>query len=997
MRIQFDSDLAFQNDAISSIVNIFNGQEIFKPTFTVYSPEYIDQQGMINDDLMGYANHLRLDNTKILQNVHQVQLNNALRLSQPDEINLNRLDFSIEMETGTGKTYVYLKTILQLYLKYGFSKHIIVVPSISIKEGVHKSLQITEAHFKEIYENMSYDFSIYNSGRLSDVRDFATNNQLKIMVINIDAFSKSFIDPTSPEKANIIHRYNDQLGYAPLDLIKSTNPIVIVDEPQTTMSTDLRKSAVNSLNPLMILRYSATHKEKINLVYKLNAVDAYTKKLVKQIEVGSVVAEGLHHQPYIKLLKVILGNGLPKAKIEIDALENRRIKRKRVTVKQNTDLEQLTNRSEYEGYIIKDIYGIEGSEYIDFTSRDDCVKLGESIGDVDDIQVKTIMISKTIEEHLDKQLRLNRLGVRVKVLSLFFIDKVANYRQYDSEGKKQDGKYAEIFEREYNKLIKRPKYQELFEESHYQDATLVHSGYFSIDKRKNKYKDTRGNSKDDESTYNLIMKDKEKLLSFESKIRFIFSHSTLREGWDNPNVFQICALKERGKSNITPRQQIGRGLRLCVDQDGKRVHGHQVNTLSVIANKSWKQFALELQREVETESGIKFGFADRDSFSNIVIKIVDGSTPVYLGPQKSRELYEYFLRLGYFNSRGKIQDLLRIHLKENKVQIPPAFNKYDNHVLPQILSRLDTIAGQYEIKNKNRKKKVHPNTKVLHSPAFKELWARVRYKTIFSVRFDSCSLVNECINHLNRKLTISRGKVHYVKSNVQFSLGGLTQDDSTTQTQTFNMNEQVESLPDIVSYLQKETHLTRKSIVKILAGISKLDYFKINPQKFIEACVDTILVQMKRHIVDGIKYQKIGENEFFSQELFENEELFGYLGKYMNDSRKSPYEYVVCDSKVESDLSKEFEQSNNISVYAKLPSWFKIDTPLGTYNPDWVVAWNQNGDEKIYFVVESKGSTSEADLRHVECAKYKCGKSHFKELGSELKLARKLSDITDTL
>ncbi len=991
MRIQFDSDLQFQNDAIASIVNIFAGQEVFESTFTVYSPEYIDRQGVINDDAMGYANRLKLPDSKIIQNIHKIQLNNALKLSSPCEINSNRLDFSIEMETGTGKTYVYLKTILQLYMRYGFSKHIIVVPSISIKEGVLKSLQITKGHFKEIYENISYDFSIYNSSRLSQVRDFSTNNQLKIMVINIDAFSISFTDPASPKKANIIHRYNDQLGCIPLDLLRSTNPIVIVDEPQTTMSTPLRKSAVDSLNPLMILRYSATHKERVNVMYKLNAVDAYTQKLVKQIEVGSVVAEGFHHQAYIKLLKVIIGDGLPRARIEIDVLENRKIIRKRVTVRQNTNLEELTKRSEYQGYIIKDIYGVKGSEYIDFTSRDGYVKLGEAIGDVDDLQVKKVMISKTIEEHLDKQLRLNRHGI--KVLSLFFIDKVANYRQYDQDGNKLNGEYAQIFEKEYKKLIQKPKYQELHKESHYQDATLVHSGYFSIDKKGKKYKDTRGNSKDDEDTYNLIMRDKEKLLSFDSKIRFIFSHSALREGWDNPNVFQICTLKERGTSNITPRQQIGRGLRLCVDQDGKRVHGHQVNTLSVIANESWEQFVSELQQEIEAESGVKFGYGNDTIFSNIVVKM-DGHTPEYLGHENSQDLYRYFSQMGYFDRNGKVQELLRIHLDEKILQIPPKFHEYGEHVLKQILRTLTNVAGKYEIKNKEHRKKVRPNTRVLESPEFKELWERVKHKTTFSVRFDSESLINKCINFLDRNLTVSKGKIHYVKGDVQWSLGGLIQDDQSTQTRTHILEEQVRSLPDILTYIQQETHLTRKSIVKILTSISKLDYFKKNPQQFIEACIDTITIQMRLHIVDGIKYQKIGENEFFSQELFQNEELFGYLGKYINDSNKSPYDYVVCDSVVETSLSKEFEQCNNISVYAKLPKWFKIDTPLGTYNPDWVVAWNQDDDEKIYFVVESKGSTSELDLKPSELAKYKCGQSHFKELGTELKLAENLSDIT---
>ncbi len=997
MRIQFDRSLQFQLDAIASIVNIFKGQEKHESIFTVYSPEYINNQAAINHDQIGYANLLKLSREKILRNVHQIQLRNAMRLSSSEEIGENSLDFTIEMETGTGKTYVYLRTILELYLKYGFSKHIIVVPSISIKEGVYKSLQITKGHFKEIYDNVDYNFFVYDSGKLNDVRGFATDDGLKIMVINIDAFSKSFRDPSSSSKANIIHRYNDALGCIPLDLIKNTNPIVVVDEPQTAMSTSLRKSAIGSLNPLAVLRYSATHREKINLMYKLNAVDAYEKKLVKQIEVGSIQAKGVQNQAYIKLVSIKRGKGLPKAVVEIDVFEKQSIKRKKLTVGQNTDLEQLTNRGEYEGYIIKDIYAADGNEYIDFTSRDGYIKLGEAIGDVDDIQVKTRMISKTIEEHLDKEIALDKLNI--KVLSLFFIDRVSNYRKYDQKGNQLNGEYARIFENEYSRLIEQPKYKKLFHNSnaYSDDATLVHDGYFSIDKKGRKIKDTRGDSKDDENTYNLIMRDKEKLLSFNSKVRFIFSHSALREGWDNPNVFQICTLKERGISSITPRQQIGRGLRLCVDQRGKRVHGHEVNILSVIANESWEQFVQELQEEIETESGIKFGYANEGIFSDVVINISDNSKVRVLGHKKSCELYSHFIDIGYFDRGGKVLDILRIDLKDSKVQIPCSFTEQGEHVIDQILNRLKSVAGKREIRNKDKKIRINPNKQVLYSAEFKELWDRVKHKTTFSVAFDSQSLIEKCVASLDENLKVHRGKIIYVKRDIHIWGSGLTSDDSKTENQSYNLEYQVEKLPDIVGYIQNQTKLTRRSIVKILTKISRLEYFKINPQKFIEGCVDIISEQMRLHIVDGIKYQKIGGNEYFSQELFKNKELFGYLEANLNKSSKSPHEYVLCESKTESNLSKQFEQSRNISVYAKLPSWFKIDTPLGTYNPDWVISWKQEDEEKIYFVVESKGSTSKKDLRPLEHSKYKCGKSHFTALGLTLELAKDLSDIEGSL
>ena len=999
-KIQFVSSLQYQLDAINSIVDIFQGQEKYDSNFSVYSPEFIQKQHNISFNEIGYGNRLTLDEGKIIENVQQIQLGNGLKPSTSREVEKTQLDFTVEMETGTGKTYVYLRTIMELYRKYGFSKHIIVVPSIPIKEGTFFSLKETKEHLQGLYDNIPYNFFIYDSSRLNEVRDFSTNDGLEIMVINIDAFSKSFKDPSKSNNTNIIHRYNDNLGYKPLDLIKNTNPLVFIDEPQTTMSTELRKKAVKNLNPLTIIRYSATHIEKVNLMYKLDAVDAYEQKLVKQIEVGSVQTEGANNQAYIKLIGVKLSKGSPVAKIEIDVFDKGTIKRKKVTVKQNDDLEQITDRTEYEGYIIKDIYGAEGNEYIDFTSKDDFIRLGESIGSIDDRQVKTAMISKTIEEHLDKELVLNKDGI--KVLSLFFIDEVAKYRKYDEDGNQLNGEYSTIFEEEYLKIIKKPKYQTLFDQHHSSDVDPleVHNGYFSIDKKSKKsnkkdkfeyFKDTNGSTKADEDTYSLIMKDKKGLLSFSSNLRFIFSHSALREGWDNPNVFQICTLRERGLSKITPRQQIGRGLRLCVNQQGERVYGHEVNTLSVIANESWEQFVQELQKEIEKETGIKFGAIEEYTFSDVVLGFEDGHTQ-YLGQKKSSHLFKHFVEKGYVDHRGKVQDTLRIALKENTVDIPVGFD-CNVHVYKQIISNLKSAAGKLEIKNKDEKKLVKVNRKVLDSSEFKELWDRVKYKTTFSVDFDSTSLIEKCKSSIDEKLVIQRGKLQYTKTSFTMSIGGVEVDDSKTQTETSNLDYEVDVLPDIVGYLQNETQLTRKSLVDILTGIRKLKYFKINPQKFIEGCIDIINEQMRLHIVDGIKYHKIGGNEYYSQELFDNEELFGYIKSNLSESSKSPHEYVVYDSQTESGLTKEFEQSQNVSVYAKLPNWFKIDTPLGSYNPDWVVGWKEGDEKKLYFVVESKGSLSELDLRTKEYSKIKCGKKHFESIGSKLYVSTSLNDL----
>ena len=1000
MKIQFDSSLDYQRDAIKAITDIFQGQEICEANFTVYSPEFLAKQQNITFNEIGYGNRLTLTEGKIVENVQNLQLANGLKPSNRSEVDRSHLDFTIEMETGTGKTYVYLRSIMEMYRKYGFSKHIIVVPSIPIKEGVFKSLQMTEDHFKQLYDNINYNFFIYDSSKLNEVRDFSTNDGLSIMVINIDAFRKSFENPDdAKKKANIIHRYNDKLGYKPLDLIKNTNPVVFIDEPQSTMSTPLAKKAVQGLNPLAILRYSATNKEKVNLMYKLDAVDAYDKKLVKQIEVGSIQTEGMNNQAYIGLLDVRSRGGNIDARVEVDALVKGKIKRVKKWVKQNQDLEELTGRIEYEGYIIKDIYVAD--KYIDFTSRDEELKVGEAIGSVDEKQIKTALINKTIEAHLDKELVLNPQGI--KVLSLFFIDSVGKYRVYDEDGNPSLGEYAEIFEKEYQKLIRKTKYASLFGEMKDVaiDASHVHNGYFSIDKKskasnkKEKYeyfKDTSGSVNADEDTYNLIMRDKEKLLSFDSKLRFIFSHSALKEGWDNPNVFQICALKDAGNSENKRRQEIGRGLRLCVNQEGERIYGFETNTLTVMATESYATYVDNLQKEIETDTGIRFGILESHSFNNVVMSI-EGDDVSYLGQEKSEQLYDYLILKGYIDKKGKVLDLLRIAIKEDAVELPEEFTESE-HVENQILSNLKAAAGKLQIKNQDDKKKVQVNKRVLNSPEFKELWERVKYKTTFSVDFDSASLVKECIKALDDRLKITRGKLHYTKVKVAMSIGGLqVNEDPTTYSE--NVNDEVDVLPDIVGYLQNETQLTRKSIVKILTGTNKLGYFKINPQKFIEGCIDIINEQMRLHIIDGIQYKKVGDSEYYSQELFTNEELFGYLKSNLTESEKSPYDYVIYDSAIESKLATDFENSDNISVYAKLPNWFKIDTPLGTYNPDWAILWKDGDEEKLYFVVESKGTTLFGDLRPKEQGKIDCGKKHFEELGTKMIVAASMEDVTN--
>lgn len=999
MKIKFESNLQYQEDAIHSIVDIFRGQEVCTSNFTVIAPKELNQAKTIYQDELGYGNKLQLTEGQILENIQEIQLRNGLKPSKENEIEKNNYDFSIEMETGTGKTYVYLRSILEMNKRYGYKKFIIVVPSVAIREGAFKSLQMTQEHLKELYDNVPYNYFIYDSANLSQVRDFAVSDQLQIMVINIQAFAKD-LSGTSSGGKRILLEYNDKLGARPISLLQNTRPVVIVDEPQSTLSSPLQKKSVKNLNPLALFRFSATHKEKVNLLYKLDAVDAYNQKLVKQIEVASVKTEGAANEmAFIKLISLSNKNGI-SARLELDVKDKTgKAKRSIKIVKQNTDLLQLTGLPQYADFYVKDIY--IDNDYIEFSNGIE-INTGTSHGAIDESIIKRTQIAKTIEEHLDKEIKLNPLGI--KVLSLFFIDAVANYKVYDEEGNASNGIYAQVFEEEYTRLIGLNKYKSLFGEIKdiETDASKVHKGYFSIDKKSkssNKkerfeyFKDTTGGIKADEDTYNLIMRDKEKLLSFNEKLRFIFSHSALKEGWDNPNVFQICTLKEAGGSETRRRQEIGRGLRLAVNQDGNRVYGFDVNTLTVMASESYEDFVTHLQKEIEDETGIKFGFIEVHSFANVISEM-HGNTPVYLGHDESENLFNHLLLSGYIDTKGKVQDLLRLDLKDGNVNLGKEF---DLHIKNQLLEVLKKTAGKLEIKDHGEKKAVKLNKQVYLSPEFKELWDRIKHKTTFRVKYDSDSLITKCIQQMDSRIVISGGRVVFQKATIQFEKGGLS--TANDKDEVYGLKAHVNSLPDIVTYLQNETQLTRRSIVAILQGISKrtLDYFKVNPQKFIEASIDIINEQMRLHIIDGIKYTKIGEDSYYSQKLFENEELTGYLRSNMVESTKSPYYYTITDSLIESRLAEDFEKSENIKLYSKLPSWFKIDTPLGNYNPDWAVLYEKDGTEKLYFVVESKGTLGMDFLRPAEQGKIDCGKKHFFELGSKLITATEIKDVHDNI
>jgi type III restriction enzyme len=982
MKLQFDPNLDFQHEAINAVVDLFEGQEVCRTNFTVMPLKYNPQTALpgIENDL-GIGNRLRLLDEDIHGSVKAIQLRNGLAPSET----FDSLDFTVEMETGTGKTYVYLRTIFEMNRLYGFTKFIIVVPSVAIKEGVYKSLQMTEEHFKGLYDNVQFDYFVYDSQKLGQVRNFATSDYIQIMVINIDAFRKSFTDPEKEDKANIIHRPHDRMtGSRPIEFIQATAPIVIIDEPQSVDTTEKSKEAIASLNPLCTFRYSATHVKKHHMMYKLDSVDAYERKLVKQIEVAGIEVKDSHNKAYIKLLKVDNKKSPIRAQIEVDiGGGGGEVVRKKKWVKSGDDLLDHSNgRSVYDGYIIEDIYCEKDNEYISFTSKPEIIKLNQAIGEVNDDEYKRLQIRKTIEEHLEKEMQLRPQGI--KVLSLFFIDRVANYRWYDDDGNPQPGKYALMFEEEYNRAIKKPKYHTLFEGADLETAADgVHDGYFAIDKKKDAsgdgmLKESRGagTAQADESAYQLIMRDKEKLLSFESKLKFIFSHSALKEGWDNPNVFQICTLNETA-SVLKKRQEIGRGLRIAVNQDGERVHGFGVNRLTVMANESYEDFARQLQKEIEQEEGIRFGVVEPHLFANIPVPSDDHKTE-YLGVDASRKLWSHFKEKGYIDAKGKVQESLRADLKTGDVDLPEEVQDY----AAQITAMLRKVAGNLNIKNANDRKQVKLNKAVFLSQEFKDLWERVKYRTTFRVDFDSEKLIEKCAEEIQNSLVVGRARFITRKARLEIDLGGVQAQAVHDIAAIYEARDY--QLPDVVGYLQNETNLTRRTLVEIMKRSDRLDDFKNNPQKYIEQVSAIIKHQMRLFIVDGIKYRKLGDQYFFAQELFEENELYGYLSKNMLESSKSVFDHVVYDSDVEKEFARSFELSEEVKVYAKLPGWFKIDTPLGSYNPDWAVLVEMDGQERLYFVVESKGGLFTDALRPTEQAKIDCGREHFKALGTDV-------------
>ncbi len=1018
MKLHFESDLPYQIEAIEAVCDLFRGQEVCRSVFTVTAQalggagtqQSFEGKQFTESGGIGNALKLLVDE-HVNENLQNIQLRNGLPPSLPLK-DKQPLDFTVEMETGTGKTYVYLRSVFELNQRYGFTKFVVVVPSVAIKEGVNKTLQITREHFENLYPAAKgYEFFQYDSDKLGQVRNFATSPNIQIMVITVGAINK-FGDEAAAQaeesdeakrrekSKNKMYRASEKTGgERPIDLIRQTCPILIVDEPQSVDGgiDGKGKKALAQMSPLCTLRYSATHAEKHHMVYRLDAVDAYEQRLVKQIEVAAATVHGGNNKPYVKLLTVNNKRGAISASIEVDR-ENAAgvVRRDTISVQDGCDLEQETGRALYADIRIGEIRAGSGksagkgasNQFLELKvpGSEVFLRLGEAYGDVDASAIHREMIRRTIKEHLDKEKRLRPLGV--KVLSLFFIDEVAKYRQYDEQGNALKGEYAAIFEEEYKRWARHPDYQSLFGEIDLATAAdEVHNGYFSIDKKKvggktvEMLKDTSGTTAADDDTYNLIMRDKEKLLSFESPLKFIFSHSALKEGWDNPNVFQICNFSTR-ETERWRRQTIGRGLRLCVNQKGERLRGFEINTLTVIATESYEQFAENLQKDIEKDTGIQFGVVHDHEFAGIPVLSESGDVSPF-GFEASKTLWGHLQAQGYISDKGKVQDALKTALKNGKLQLPAEFEAQRH----QIVAVLKKLSGKLEVKNADDRKPISVRKSVLLSPDFKGLWDRIKHKTTYRVQFDNEKLIERCIEALDNAPPVAKPRLQWKKAGMAIGKAGVDA-SLLSVSEPIALYEADIELPDVLTELQDRTQLTRKTIARILTESTRLNDFKRNPQQFIELASDAINRCKRLALVDGIKYQRLGDEHYYAQALFESKELSGYLQNLVLNTEKSVYEHVVYDSAIERDFAESLEKNEAVKVYAKLPGWFKVPTPLGTYNPDWAVLVTLDGQERLYFVVETKSSLFDDELRDREGGKIKCGAAHFAALAGEADAAR---------
>jgi len=980
LKLQFDANQQFQLDAIAAVTGLFEGQPQGAPEYAVI---YLGAFGSLfagqERTELGVGNRLLLAEDKLPTNTRAVQARNDIEVPEPGAAledwelfdgpaNQARRcpHFSVEMETGTGKTYVYLRTIFELSRRYGFQKFIIVVPSVAIREGVLKNIEITAEHFRALYNNLPFEHFVYDAKKINRLRQFATSNTLQILVINIDAFRKNFTGTEEERKSNVIYKESDKLsGRQPIEFVQAARPIVIIDEPQSVDSTDKAQEAIKALNPLCTLRYSATHRNPYNLVYRLDPVRAFELKLVKQIVVASAAAKGAANDAFVRVEHIDYKKGI-KAKLRIHVQMAEGPKEKGVTVKNGDDLFVRSNeRACYaQGFSVVEINAEPGVEFIRFNNGR-TLRLGEEIGGMRE-DVWRAQIKHTIKRHLEKELQVRDRGI--KVLSLFFIDRVANYRAYNGGGLPEKGKFAQAFEAELAELAKEERFRML--EWLKEPMDKLHNGYFAQDKR-GVLKDTRGDTQADDEVYNLIMKEKERLLSMDEPLRFIFSHSALREGWDNPNIFQICTLNET-KSTIKKRQEIGRGLRLPVDQNGLRVFDESVNKLYVMANESYEDFARALQTEYEEDCGVTFGKVPLTALAKLT-RVVDGNEQP-IGRDWAEAVFAALVEQKMLDAEGRIQPAFDPNRPDFKLELPET----QRELAPAVIDLLSAYQIERHIRRERDEKPNRLKKEVTLSPEFQALWDCIKPRTTYRVEFETDKLVDRAVDEIKRMERIEVPKIQVTTGQIGVTKGGVV------TTAVGAAEEQVKyssrAVPDLLAYLQNETELTRSTLVRILKASGRLDEFFNNPQRFMDAVTTILKHELHRLLVDGIKYERIdgtGSEAEWEMLLFKNEELINYLTALQVN--KSVYEYVQYDSEVEREFAKRLDEREDIKLFVKLPGWFVIDTPVGTYNPDWAIL--KHDGQALYLVRETKGTKDFMKLRTSEADKVRCGKKHFEMLG----------------
>lgn len=999
MRLQFKHQ-KFQSDAAKAVVDVFAGQPYLTPSYMMdRGSGYYQQRLTEKEDFTGWSNHKivpELNDDIILEHIQKIQRANQLVPSSKLE---GRYNLTIEMETGVGKTYTYIKTMFELNKHYGWSKFIVVVPSIAIREGVYKSFEVTQEHFAEEY-GKKIRFFIYNSAQLTEIDRFASDNSINVMIINSQAFNAR-----GKDARRIYMKLDEFRSRRPIDIIAKTNPIMIIDEPQSVEGKQTKEN-LKQFNPMLTLRYSATHKSDsiYNMIYRLDAMEAYNKRLVKKIAVKGITESGTTAtESYVYLEGINLSKSAPTATIQFDVKGASGVRKVTKTVNEGFNLYPYSGEMEEyrDNFIVKRIDGRDDSvEFINGIK----IFAGDVIGKVSEEQLRRIQIRETILSHIERERQLFHKGI--KVLSLFFIDEVEHYRKYDAAGQQHNGIFAQMFEEEYEDIVNNLQIR-IGDEGYLKylnsiKASDTHAGYFSIDKKghmtNSKIKDKKEKTSDDIDAYDLIMKNKELLLDRDprrSPVRFIFSHSALREGWDNPNVFQICTLKQ-SSSEVRKRQEVGRGLRLCVNQDGERMDAntlgadvHNVNILTVIASESYDSFAKGLQSEIAEAVADRPRKVTADLFKGKVIKDIDGNEQI-VDEDIALVIYESLIENGYVK-KGQLTDKYYSDKANGEVEMAEEVQDSAESIINIIDSIYDPRAIQPEnARSNNVELKVDEDK--LAMPEFKALWSRINSKSVYVVDFDTEELVRKAIAALDAKLNVPKiyfkvesGVMEQIKSKDDLLTGAsFVREESAQYGTKISASNNVKY--DLIGKLVDETGLTRKAIVRILQGIKQpvFNQFKDNPEEFIIRAAAIINDEKATAIIQHITYNALEDH--YDTDIFTEPTIKGKLGTNAMKAKRHLYDHIIYDSTNEKTFAEQLDTNKDVAVYVKLPSGFYISTPVGKYNPDWAIAFYEGSVKHIYFVAETKGTLDTMKFNHItptEQAKIDCAKAHFKAISRD--------------